>query len=857
MPRRSSRTSRQPSRLGYLDSTMADMKEGKGTSLEPTELELPPSPSSSSTSSLSVSSCSKSSSVRKLKAEANLEMARRMQKIEEEEADRRLERQKRILRLELEAKHAEIDDAASARSGRSSRRSSSTSSHSRKRLRPLLDSTSLMRLRTPPVSDPTANRTVQWVALQQPAATSASPTVQPPTAFELEVQPPQPLAKELHVQALEEQVRELQGAVTKLDMRQQHSQPLETGHHGFEKMLIRQTVGRDLPTFTGCPEEWPVFFATYSRTTEECGFTDSENIIRLQRCLRGAAKIAVGPLLALPENLQGVMAVLESRFGRPDNIIASLVAKAKAVPPLKTGDLEGMIAFATTVKTLVMTMQNLRSEGHMYNPQLRQELVNRLPTTLKLRWGEAIVRRGYQDISLHIFGDWLAERAEAAACVTTPSIEGKTRGEPMYTTREAPPAAIINMCPVCQFGTHTLEMCDEFNKLKVRARWEVARNEGRCFSCLGIGHAAKTCGKKQKCQEPGCEHFHHPLLHSAKKPNTSIPETCGHTGIVGGARVLLRVLPVTVHGPTASVNTFALLDEASTVTLMDCELAEEIGVVGAREPLRMSWTNSAVHTDNDSRRVTVTLSGPGGEQHQLVGARTVADLQLHSQSLDMPKLTNKWPHLAGDKVKAYEYAQPRLLIGQDNSQLTVAREVIEGPPNSPLLTRSLLGWVVHGCTETWSHRSQIEPEVTCHIRQPDDSLHQLVRESFTTENIGVKSSTTSGKSAAICRAEKIMDTTTTRVGERFETDLLWRRWVKEYLPTLTRRTKWFKQQLSLNVGDVVVIADPNVARGMWPRGKIEAVHPGKDGVVRVADVRTKSAVYRRPVVKLAKLDVLR
>ena len=252
MRRRSSRTSRQPSRLGYLDSTMADMKEGKGTSLEPTELESPPSPSSSSTSNLSVSSCSKSSSVRKLKAEANLELARRMQKIEEEEADRGLERQKRILRLELEAKYAEIDDAASSRSGRSPRRSSSTSSHSRKRLRPLLDSTSLMRLRTPPVSDPAANRTVQWVALQQPTATSAHSTVQPPTAFELEVQPPQPLAKELHVQALEEQVRQLQGAVTKLDMRQQHSQPHETGHHGFEKMLIRQTVGRDLPTFTGC-----------------------------------------------------------------------------------------------------------------------------------------------------------------------------------------------------------------------------------------------------------------------------------------------------------------------------------------------------------------------------------------------------------------------------------------------------------------------------------------------------------------------------------------------------------------------------------------------------------------------------
>ena len=140
--------------------------------------------------------------------------------------------------------------------------------------------------------------------------------------------------------ALRELVHLLEAAVAELTKRQQRT-GRSTGSNRecntMERVMIRQTVGRELPTFSGLPEEWPVFYATYARTTEECGFTDSENTIRLQRFLRGMARAAVGPLLALPENLPEVMAVLESRFGRPDAIISTLIAKARAVSPLKTG----------------------------------------------------------------------------------------------------------------------------------------------------------------------------------------------------------------------------------------------------------------------------------------------------------------------------------------------------------------------------------------------------------------------------------------------------------------------------------------------------------------------------------------
>ena len=87
------------------------------------------------------------------------------------------------------------------------------------------------------------------------------------------------------------------------------------------------------------------------------------------------------------------------------------------------------------------------------------------------------------------------------------------------------------------------------------------------------------------------------------------------------------------------------------------------------------------------------------------------------------------------------------------------------------------------------------------------------------------------------------------------TDLYWRRWVKEYLPELTRRTRWHRCEENLKVGDVVVVVDDKLPRGCWPKGMVQSTHPGKDGVVRVVDVKTASGIFRRPVVKVAKLDV--
>jgi len=55
--------------------------------------------------------------------------------------------------------------------------------------------------------------------------------------------------------------------------------------------------------------------------------------------------------------------------------------------------------------------------------------------------------------------------------------------------------------------------------------------------------------------------------------------------------------------------------------------------------------------------------------------------------------------------------------------------------------------------------------------------------------------------------------------------------------------------------DLFLLVDENQPLGCWPRGRIIAVHPGRDGQIRVVDVRTQCGTYRRAVNKLKLLDL--
>ncbi|XP_061729164.1 uncharacterized protein LOC133534091 [Cydia pomonella] len=86
-------------------------------------------------------------------------------------------------------------------------------------------------------------------------------------------------------------------------------------------------------------------------------------------------------------------------------------------------------------------------------------------------------------------------------------------------------------------------------------------------------------------------------------------------------------------------------------------------------------------------------------------------------------------------------------------------------------------------------------------------------------------------------------------------DHFWRRWIREYLPTLAPRQSSNNRVRPIQKGDYVIIVDGNLPRNVWPRGIVTRVYPGPDGGIRSADVQTRGGVFRRPVTKLAVLPL--
>lgn len=82
---------------------------------------------------------------------------------------------------------------------------------------------------------------------------------------------------------------------------------------------------------------------------------------------------------------------------------------------------------------------------------------------------------------------------------------------------------------------------------------------------------------------------------------------------------------------------------------------------------------------------------------------------------------------------------------------------------------------------------------------------------------------------------------------------LWSRWRDEFLATQQVRTKWYKIEENLKIGDMVIVRKENTPPAMWIIGRVVKVFAGKDGIVRSATIKTPTGDLDRPINKLVYL----
>ena len=80
---------------------------------------------------------------------------------------------------------------------------------------------------------------------------------------------------------------------------------------------------------------------------------------------------------------------------------------------------------------------------------------------------------------------------------------------------------------------------------------------------------------------------------------------------------------------------------------------------------------------------------------------------------------------------------------------------------------------------------------------------------------------------------------------------IWSRWIKEYVPALNRRSKWYTAaEQHLKTGELVWVVEETNPRGHYPTARITELRYGSDSVARSAVLRTSTGSLVRPLVKL-------
>ncbi|XP_055714978.1 uncharacterized protein LOC129809187 [Phlebotomus papatasi] len=572
----------------------------------------------------------------------------------------------------------------------------------------------------------------------------------------------------------------------------------------MEKFVVRQAIKQDLPQFDGKAEDWLTFITQFRESSKRCSYTDYENMHRLQKALKGKARDSVKALLLTPTGVDDVIRELELLYGRPELVIRSILNQVRGMTAPKNA--EQFIEFGAAIRNFVCSIKHMNCFNHLNNPMLLEEFVQKIPSFVKMSWGEVVAAKKGM-VNLQDFADWTRKAGEILSYTTIPNTQptNTQKNRVMTVTEDKDAKNKQNTCRVCELSSHRTPNCRKFFAMTPQKRIELAKSKKLCIHCLRDNHESSTCFRKMVCGVDGCSVQHHKLLHPRQEQETPArtvaaaatsatqTENVGHVATnITSHTVLLKILPIILTGPKGSMETYAFLDDGSTVTMIDEEVAETLGLEGNVKSLSVRWTGNVTQNHENSRAVAVKIKGDynGAKEFHLKHVRTVPSLALPIQSVDVDELSRKWPHIDPSKITSRGYAHPKILIGADNASLITGRHFTSGPYNAPFMVKTKLGWCLYG--QVPLERGNPE-NFSFHVTEVDE-LHELVKKSFSTEGFGVKIKSSSLGSREDEKSLQMMEKTTKRVPERWETGLLWR---KDSHEAINSREMALKRLLSL------------------------------------------------------------
>ena len=309
--------------------------------------------------------------------------------------------------------------------------------------------------------------------------------------------------------------------------------------------------------------------------------------------------------------------------------------------------------FSKFLSTMVDTFNQICFHHDLQSTANVEQVLKKLPITARLEWNCHSLAAKVERPTLSQIAEWIEEYANA--CEDLPNITTKLpdtnyahnssdRQKAKNSQQQVDVKIKKDFCPQNQHCP-LLRQCEHFRHLSLSQRLEHVKKLKLCFNCFSP-YLFKDCKSTTTCRQSGCDKRHHKLLHQDRQPATITATTTLNRAI--RLPSLLPILPVTLSCGSRTLDTYALLDSGSSLTLLTDAAARQL--VPDLEP-NGTITVAGVHSTNEllvaSLQVTIGPYRSLTQLYTLDNVVTVPRLNLNNVQPDIiNEICHKNPHLS-------------------------------------------------------------------------------------------------------------------------------------------------------------------------------------------------------------------
>lgn len=144
----------------------------------------------------------------------------------------------------------------------------------------------------------------------------------------------------------------------------------------------------ELPKFDGSPRQYPLFIQSFKIQVHDACDNDAVRLAHLRNCLSPEIQSHLGEALVNPGLYQFALRELQRKFGNPQIVAQACTTSLLALKPFKDNDYPALRLFASTLHSVVATLNYSGYGVELYSSATLYQLVSKLPPTLKSKWGE-------------------------------------------------------------------------------------------------------------------------------------------------------------------------------------------------------------------------------------------------------------------------------------------------------------------------------------------------------------------------------------------------------------------------------------------------------------------------------------